>query len=641
MMLNHGLFDLSLCIHTVQARAIQAAEAAHNHWDFHRFAVLVCRRCRLLVLPQCSIHDQLFTTKCTDKGWSCAVSGCDQSTTSHLAMGISCTTCGPTVASGWRQYEWVLSDEEAEFAHSAFPKDVVAIPHPVLQCDQCCSVNFPGVDQCLTVEMGGSIISFATSVHHTEETWRRASRHLSAACTAAPMTQVSVILSHAVTERLRDLVPVAPLIFTRPPPPAKGRKSSKADSSVPAVPRMSSASVIPPQPVGSREYVRTRYGLFPTPFIPSTASSMMEATTSTTSLPSSLTSPATMSSSSSSSSSSLATSSVPTDLVTWLTTVDEDALVTLASGSTRTVVSFFELLGRLLAQALVDDRLLDFSLARPFYTALLGRGGTLRDLLPVHPYMAKSLLSMHRITAVMDELRRANASNMAHPLDFSPDDLALLNLDGVPLVDLGLDCSVPKHPHLSVFGAGAPPDLTLGNLHAYVDRVAAFFLADAIARPLQAVRRGFDEIADVSALRCFTEDELDSLLCGGDAIEQSWDLSVDTLNRYCKLQGYMSGDKTIVALFEVISEFTPVQQRQFVRFLTGCPRLPLGGLKNISPSLTIVRDTQSTFGMQDSFLPTVKTCTNTFKLPPYSSKEVLRQKLLLSMREGQCTFQAT
>jgi hypothetical protein len=167
----------------------------------------------------------------------------------------------------------------------------------------------------------------------------------------------------------------------------------------------------------------------------------------------------------------------------------------------------------------------------------------------------------------------ANEANMAHPLDFSPDEMALLNLDGVPLADLGIDCSVPKHPHLSVFGAGAvPPDLTMGNLHAYVDRVAAFFLADAVARPLQAVRRGFAEIADVSALRCFTEDELDSLLCGGDAIEQSWDLSVDTLNRYCKLQGYMSSDKTVVALFEVISEFTPVQQRQFVRFLTGCPR---------------------------------------------------------------------
>jgi E3 ubiquitin-protein ligase TRIP12 len=79
--------------------------------------------------------------------------------------------------------------------------------------------------------------------------------------------------------------------------------------------------------------------------------------------------------------------------------------------------------------------------------------------------------------------------------------------------------------------------------------------------------------------------QLDSLLCGGDAIDEAWDLSVDTLSRYCKLQGYQSRDKTVVALFECISEFSPKQQRQFVRFVTGCPRLPLGGLKALDPCM--------------------------------------------------------
>ncbi len=37
------------------------------------------------------------------------------------------------------------------------------------------------------------------------------------------------------------------------------------------------------------------------------------------------------------------------------------------------------------------------------------------------------------------------------------------------------------------------------------------------------------------------------------------------------------------ALFDALAAFTPAQQRQFVRFVTGCPRLPVGGLKALNP----------------------------------------------------------
>ena len=42
-------------------------------------------------------------------------------------------------------------------------------------------------------------------------------------------------------------------------------------------------------------------------------------------------------------------------------------------------------------------------------------------------------------------------------------------------------------------------------------------------------------------------------------------------------------------LLEVLSELEPQDQRRFLRFVTGCPRLPPGGLAALQPRLTVVR----------------------------------------------------
>ena len=42
-------------------------------------------------------------------------------------------------------------------------------------------------------------------------------------------------------------------------------------------------------------------------------------------------------------------------------------------------------------------------------------------------------------------------------------------------------------------------------------------------------------------------------------------------------------------LLEIMSELTLDDQRAFLRFVTGAPRLPPGGLAALNPKLTIVR----------------------------------------------------
>ncbi|BAT95844.1 hypothetical protein VIGAN_08266000, partial [Vigna angularis var. angularis] len=74
----------------------------------------------------------------------------------------------------------------------------------------------------------------------------------------------------------------------------------------------------------------------------------------------------------------------------------------------------------------------------------------------------------------------------------------------------------------------------------------------------------------------------------------------------------------------------------FLQFVTGAPRLPLGGLASLSPMLTIVRKHSNHH--PDTDLPSVMTCVNYLKLPPYSSKEIMKEKLLYVITEGQGSF---
>ena len=47
---------------------------------------------------------------------------------------------------------------------------------------------------------------------------------------------------------------------------------------------------------------------------------------------------------------------------------------------------------------------------------------------------------------------------------------------------------------------------------------------------------------------------------------------------------------------------------------------------------------QPSFSAADSDLPSVMTCANYLKLPPYSSKAIMETRLLFAVREGQGSF---
>ena len=94
----------------------------------------------------------------------------------------------------------------------------------------------------------------------------------------------------------------------------------------------------------------------------------------------------------------------------------------------------------------------------------------------------------------------------------------------------------------------------------------------------------------------------------------------------------------VVSLLELMSAFKEEERRNFLQFVTGSPRLPVGGFRALQPPLTIVRRGPTEDEDVDTLLPSVMTCVHYLKLPEYSSKEKLVEKLSLAIKEGQTSF---
>lgn len=178
--------------------------------------------------------------------------------------------------------------------------------------------------------------------------------------------------------------------------------------------------------------------------------------------------------------------------------------------------------------------------------------------------------------------------------------------------------------------------MTIHNLHQYITLVSHWFQVEGVQRQFEALREGFDSVFPVQRLRMFYPEELESVFCGNGS-HQKWDAKV--LQDSCRTDhGYTQESKPIQYLYEVLSTYTKEEQRLFLQFVTGSPRLPTGGFKSLTPLLTIVRKSVDTNQNPDDYLPSVMTCVNYLKLPEYTSREVMRAKLKMAASEGSYSF---
>ncbi|XP_026293450.2 E3 ubiquitin-protein ligase TRIP12 [Frankliniella occidentalis] len=303
------------------------------------------------------------------------------------------------------------------------------------------------------------------------------------------------------------------------------------------------------------------------------------------------------------------------------------------------VKSKFRFLGKLMAKAVMDSRMLDLPLSESLYRWLLGQETTLSlpDLQHVCPSVHRTLVQLQGVLRTKETLEGSPDMTVQQIMEATD----RLELDGCPIADLGLDLTLPGSSNIELRKGGKDITVTPHNLDEYCKLVVHWFLVEGVSRQMEALREGFETVFPLSHLRLFYPEELELIFCGSNQGSNSqnspWDIKM--LMECCRLDhGYTADSRAIRFLFEVLSSYTPHEQRQFLQFITGSPRLPVGGFKSLSPPLTVVRKTLEPNMNPDDFLPSVMTCVNYLKLPDYSSVEVMRAKLNLAAQEGQHSF---
>ncbi|GMY05450.1 E3 ubiquitin-protein ligase UPL3 [Fagus crenata] len=299
------------------------------------------------------------------------------------------------------------------------------------------------------------------------------------------------------------------------------------------------------------------------------------------------------------------------------------------------VIEYFRLVGRVMAKALQDGRLLDVPLSTAFYKLVLNQELDLQDILSYDAELGKTLQELQVLVCRKQHLESTSGDNSEAVAD--------LRFRGAPIEDLCLDFTLPGYPDYILKPGDENVDIY--NLEEYISLVVDATVKTGIMRQMEAFRAGFNQVFDISSLQIFTPHELDYLLCGR---RELWE--AETLADHIKFDhGYTAKSPAIINLLEIMGEFTPEQQRAFCQFVTGAPRLPPGGLAVLNPKLTIVRKHSSAAvntasngtGLSESAdddLPSVMTCANYLKLPPYSTKDVMFKKLLYAISEGQGSF---
>ncbi|ETO05185.1 ubiquitin protein ligase, partial [Reticulomyxa filosa] len=138
---------------------------------------------------------------------------------------------------------------------------------------------------------------------------------------------------------------------------------------------------------------------------------------------------------------------------------------------------------------------------------------------------------------------------------------------------------------------------------------------------IDAIRQGLATVVPIAFLPLFSWRELELMVCS----EHDIDLELLKDNTTYK-SGVSASDRHVQYFWSILQEFSTQQRHDFLRFVWGQSRLPARG-KDFLQKFEI----QTAIRDGDNALPVSHTCFFSLELPRYSSKEIMKKKLLYAI----------
>ncbi|TYZ66923.1 hypothetical protein PybrP1_000894 [[Pythium] brassicae (nom. inval.)] len=259
----------------------------------------------------------------------------------------------------------------------------------------------------------------------------------------------------------------------------------------------------------------------------------------------------------------------------------------------------FRFLGRVLAKAVYENILVEPQFAAFFLNKLLGKANFVDDLRSLDPELHAHLLQLKHYTGDVAELA----------LTFSVSEPAAAG--GAPVTR-------------ELIPGGADVAVTSATRIRYIHLLANYKLNVLAASASAAFLQGFRDLIPAKWVQMFSPAELQTLL-GGSANS----IDVDDWERHTAYGGgYHPSQPAVQWFWDIVRhDFDAADRAALLKFITSCSRQPLLGFAQLAPPLCVhqVRTTE------DERLPSSATCMNLLKLPTYSSKEIMRKKLLYAI----------
>ncbi|SSD60068.1 uncharacterized protein SCODWIG_01829 [Saccharomycodes ludwigii] len=280
-------------------------------------------------------------------------------------------------------------------------------------------------------------------------------------------------------------------------------------------------------------------------------------------------------------------------------------------------LSIFHFLGRFVAKALHDNILLDFRFNVVFFKLALlyaKDGDSLKK---------NTLNDLQDGIDMIFEIDKHLGKTLQFLLD-NPDKSEELNL--------------PFYFKNNTSSGTSTEDYKIvnkDNVFQYLKDIIDYNIGSGVRPQIEAFIDGFSKLFPFDFLLLLTPEELVGL-CGN--VEEDW--SYDTV--FANIQpdhGYSINSTEIIHFVDILSSFTKHEKRLFLEFATSSPRLPIGGFKSLNPKLSIVlKYPENEDDSFDDILPSVMTCSNYFKLPKYSTREIMKDRIIQAITEGVGAF---
>lgn len=293
----------------------------------------------------------------------------------------------------------------------------------------------------------------------------------------------------------------------------------------------------------------------------------------------------------------------------------------------------FRNVGRIMAICLLQNELCPITLSRHVIKYILGRPIKWHDLAFFDSQIYESLRKMiydaekHMVTAISKAKETSKVESKSKIRSALITSIIELNEQIFKPLDLTFNIDLPKEEdgtNNDLIENGSKIEVNAINMYDYVKRYAEFRLVTHVEMSLQEMKSGIFDVLPANALEGLTAEDF-RLLLNGVA-----DINIHTLASYTTISDE-SKETSRRANFEkwfwsTLEKLNQQEKQELLFFWTGSPYLPASE-EGFQPLPTITLRPPS-----DQHLPTANTCINRLYIPMYSSKSILKSKILQAIK---------